>query len=183
MKVHKFGDIVVDTDYEKPTLDRFLKWRDDFLWDIEGIDIDILFMGNAAEKFYGNSTLETNDIDIFLHSKNIEPIELRHVFYSAINRGAENKLYIDIIFFEYDVFNTHWPTEPHYLIRPYFNITYKDGTSSQSARRYKKIDKDLYKSEVKRMNYSSIKKHEDRIKNGDYLGLRFDLRTMDYIEI
>lgn len=180
--IYKIGDIVVDTNYESPTLEKFLKWREDFLSDIEGIDIDIMLVGNTAQKFYGNLDIETHDVDIFIYKKNPLCEELQTIFKSAILRGAENKIFIDISFLGYDFFKYEFPIYAHNLMIPYINITYKNGEVYEVGGRFKEYCRGIYYTNRKHLDRSaSLNRIKKRIDTGEIEHLNINLRTLEKI--
>jgi len=181
--IYKIGDIVVDTDYENATFERFLKWRESFLSDIEGIDMDISLVGNTALKFYGNVDVDTFDVDILIYKKYPECEELNTVFKSAILRGAENKLFIDISFLGYDFFKYEYPLYPHNMMIPYVNFTYKNGDIIEVTGRYEEFCKGIYYKNRKNLDrIGSLNKTKKAVNAGEVEHLNINLRTLQKVE-
>lgn len=179
--LYKFGDIEVCNRFESPTKESFSKWRSDFLKNVDLSNYNVLFMGNAAETFYGVSKIPTYDVDIILSGEIDSYKNLSNILRKAFKLGLTYNLCIDIFHIDKNVFE-HKFWEDYHQIRFYDTIEIV-GKSDKLIEGQSKVilPNGLYKFLKKQSNTNSYNKHISRIKSGDYLSLRFDLKTMELI--
>ena len=90
-----YGNFLITQSFFDPTVDIFNEWRTEYLAAIELTDINVMFMGNAAERFYGNSTMRTIDVDI-MFSGDITCSRKKEVMEKAFELGINRRLYVDL---------------------------------------------------------------------------------------
>lgn len=90
MKI-KYGNIDINIEIFPPTINKFIKWYNEFLY-IEGIENYKIYIGGAfLEGWF------TWDIDIILTSKTLYPRELKRIMTDGIKLGYEKyNMFVDI---------------------------------------------------------------------------------------
>lgn len=177
--LYKYGNVEVYNKFEQPTRKVFHQWRREFLESVDVDNYNILFMGNTAEIIFGVSPFQTKDIDIILSGEIDSYKNLSHIMNTAFKTGLNYNLCIDIFHLDIDVFQIKW-WDSYKQIRFYDRIE----TPTKKIIFPNKIEDlpfGLFKFAQTDKQSKSHKKHHDRIKSGQYLGLRFDLKTMRLI--
>ena len=178
--IYKYGNIEVYNKFEQPTKQTFDKWRSEFLESNDLENYNILFMGNAAEILFGISKLRTYDIDIILSGEIDSYENLSKLMNSAFSIGLKYNLCIDIFHLDINVFEIQWWSS-YNKIRLYDKITNSNGRVLYIPDKIEDLPFGLHKFKEPDGQGKSHKKHLDRITMGQYLGLRFDLKTMKLI--
>lgn len=177
--LYKYGDIEVYNKFQQPTKQLFYKWREEFLQSNDLKNYNILFMGNTAEIIFGVSKLQTSDVDIILSGKIYSYKNLFKIMHSAFLIGLKYNLCIDIFHIDVDVFKIKW-WDCYQQIRFYDTIETKKEKITLPDK-IENLADGLYKFERNKKNTDSYLKHKTRLKSKDYLGLRFNLKTMELI--
>lgn len=194
---HIYDDIEIKSEsIKRPNLNLFLKWRDDFLNSCNLENYDILFSGNSAENIFGKSKIPTFDIDIVISSKNnnFSCEEIKTILKNAFKLGIKNNLLIDIFHVNFNVFETimSYKFENNNIIkietiqtRFYDKIITKDKNNiikKTNLNDYEKINCNLYQKKISKEKIpKSVMKHVQRIKEGHYIGIYKNLKTMQDI--
>jgi len=183
MFIHKLGNRVIDKKFINPSKEVFLKWKDEFIKEIEDTEYEIILLGNCAEIFYGNSKLKTFDVDIVFGSSNIDYKNIKKVFDLAINIGIKNRIFIDIKFINKKDILNHENKGTYYFIKPFTKIIGKGNKNIIRPDFYcEELPFDLWGKWAKLENLESIKKHRKRLNDGTYQGIKVDLKTMNIIK-
>lgn len=178
-----YGNFLITQSFLDPTVDIFNEWRTEYLAAIELTDINVMFMGNAAERFYGNSTMRTIDVDI-MFSGDITCSRKKEVMEKAFELGINRRLYVDTIFVSQNIFENRWWdgnytvtkiaseieiwTGDRTLIRPLLGNVFTE--TSCGLFEYSRTSKE---------DSFSYRKHKTRVENGVYQDLRYNLKTME----
>ena len=178
--LYRYGDIEVNTPFVQPTKKLFNVWRNNFLSQTNLDSYNVLFMGNAAEQFYGVSTIGTRDIDIMLSGEIDSYENLSNILKTGFLLGLELNLCIDIFHLDIDIFNEQWWGD-YNQIRFYDKIEINNKQPKYIKNKIEDLPYGLYKFHGLDSENKSHKKHWDRIQSGQYLGLRFNLKTMNLI--
>lgn len=179
--LYKFGDIEVYDKFQRPTKELFLKWREYFLKNVQLDNYNVLFMGNSAEKFYGVSKIPTYDIDIILSGEIDSYENLSNILKMGFKAGLRYNVCIDMFYIDKNVFK-HKFWGDYNQIRFYDRMKIRSKPDKMIKYEEKTIlPNGLYKFSKKQSNTNSYNKHISRIESGDYLSLRFDLKTMELI--
>ena len=181
----KFNDKYTVTEpFVLPTIDLFNDWRTAFLANNDLSELNVMFMGNAAENFYGNSTVRTRDIDI-MFSGEIECSKLKAIKESAFELGLERNILVDTLHISQDVFTNRWWDDGYKVTKLFSSVLITtdtinvDGLSGINL-----IENDCGLYEVfleKKEDSISFRKYFHRLKNGIYQDLRYDLKTMNLL--
>lgn len=179
--LYQFSDINVFNEFVTPTKELFLRWRIDFLESNNLENYNILFMGNCAETLFGKSKIPTTDVDIILSGNHISYLHLSNTLKSAFTIGLRYNLLIDIFHSSVDVFkNDIW--NDYQQIRFYKEIIDNNNISFPIEHNgMEKLPHDLYRFYKKDDTNKSLNKYLNRIQSGDYLSLKYDLKTMQLI--
>ena len=178
--IYKYGDIEVYNKFQQPTKQIFHKWRNEFLQNNNLDNYNILFMGNAAEILFGISKLQTYDIDIILSGEIDSYENLSKLMNSAFSIGLKYNLCIDIFHLDINVFEIEWWSS-YNKIRLYDRLTNSNGNVYHIPYKIEDLPFGLHKFGESDSIGKSHRKHLDRIQSGQYVGLRFDLKTMRLI--
>lgn len=178
--LYKYGDFKIYTPFVEPTQDLFYSWRVEFLSKVNLDNYNVLFMGNAAERIFGVSKYRTHDVDIILSGKIDSYKNLSYILNTAFEIGIKYNLCIDIFHLDIDVFNIKWWGD-YNQIRFYDRIEIKNEPSKFIKGKVEDLPHGLYRFHGKDSENKSHKKHKDRIQMGQYVGLRFNLKTMKII--
>lgn len=180
--LYQFGNYKIYEQFSKPTFELFQNWRVDFLNNNDLENYKVLFMGNAAEQFFGQSQISTTDIDIIIHSPIIDYNKISTILNSAFQIGLSYNLLIDIYFVDTDIFSK--PTfDKYYSIRFYKEIVVDESKilMVSNATEFDILPNGLWGIHRTESQTKSYQKYIDRINSGQYLGLKFDLKTMKLI--
>ena len=178
--LYKYGDIEIHNNFQSPTKETFYEWRYEFLKNTQLDNYDVLFMGNCAEQIFGVSKIPTYDIDIILSGKIDSYRNLSNIFNTAFKIGLKNNLCIDIFHIDKNVFeNEKWGE--YKQIRFYDKIEINNKSYIAIPNKIEELTHGLYKFHNFDIKSKSHKKYWDRVHSGQYLGLRYDLKTMKLI--
>lgn len=178
--LYKYGNVEVYDKFESPTKESFYKWRGEFLETTNLDNYNVAFVGNAAERIFGISTIPTYDIDIVLSGEIDSYENLFNILTTAFKLGLKNNLCIDIFHIDKDVFKYELWGE-YNQIRFYDKIQINKRSSMNLPFKTKELPYGLHKFSKKQTQTNSYNKHISRIKSGEYQCLRFDLKTMKLI--
>lgn len=179
----KYGRFIITEPMWNPTLDLFNKWRKEYLEYVDLTGINVMFMGNAAEKFFGNSTLSTIDVDI-MFSGDVDCEKKKEVMEKAFELGKQINLYVDTLFVSQDIFKNRW-WDSNYTVTKIASEL-EIWTGERTIIRSLNGD-DFFENECGLFEYTkstkedsfSYRKHKKRLDQGIYQDLRFDLKTME----
>ena len=179
--LYQFSDYKIETPFINPTFEVFNNWRLDFISNSNLDEYNILFMGNSAERFFGQSQLPTLDIDVVIYNKKINYEEISNILHSAFQIGLKYNILIDIYFVDVDVFK-HKNFGSYYAIR-FYKEMYLNGKYFK-VWKTEKVDElpyGLWGASRIESETTAYKKYINRINEGHYLGLKFDLKTLNLI--
>jgi hypothetical protein len=177
---YKYGEFEINTPFTRPTHSLFSSWRTQFLSQVDLSNFNVMFMGNAAERIYGISTIATIDIDIILSGEIDSYKNLSNILRTGFKIGLEQNLCIDIFHLDIDIMNVKEWGE-YNQIRFYDKIEINNKQPKYIKNKIEDLPYGLYKFHGLDSENKSHKKHKDRIKTGQYRGLRFNLKTMRLI--
>jgi hypothetical protein len=86
---YKYGEFEINTPFTRPTHSLFSSWRTQFLSQVDLSNFNVMFMGNAAERIYGISTIATIDIDIILSGEIDSYKNLSNILRTGFKIGLE----------------------------------------------------------------------------------------------
>jgi hypothetical protein len=171
----KAGDIETSTEFYIPSSLRVEKWWSEFKLTSGLEGYDAYFIGNFAEKVFGNSKLNTGDVDVVLVGDiNGDFSGLKHVLDEAMRLGFKNELLIDI-FYNNELLNLADP-QPLLMYRSYkhWYRRFSDGSEQTYVNEYAvEIEGGLF-SIIKEATPNSCLKAKDRYNNGDYIGVQMN---------
>ena len=178
----KYGNFTITEPMWNPTLELFEEWRDEYLESVDLTGLNVMFMGNAAEKFFGISQLRTIDIDI-MFSGDVDCNKKKEVMEKAFELGMKRNLYVDTLFISQDIFKNRWWDNNYTVtkIASELEIQIGDRTIIRSLNGddFTENDCGLFEYiKASKEDSSSFRKHKTRIENGIYKDLRYDLKTM-----
>ena len=190
--LYQFGNYKIYNKFSTPTFELFENWRNEFLSKNNLKDYNILYWGNSAENMFGQSQIPTTDIDIIIHNPIINYKEVSEILQSAFEIGLSHNLLIDIYFTDIDIFSKFNFDEnmaiskTHYIIRFYKEIILNESkvVVVSDSTEFDILPNGLWgllRTDVNIPHTKSFKKYIDRITTGQYLGLKFDLKTMKLI--
>ena len=149
-------------------------------------NFDIMSMGSSIEKLYGNSIFTPKDLDVFFTGEYKDSFELRNILRKGLIAGEELGLRVDLIYTNVDVYSTlFWEKDYYYIKYTPCTIEYVNGqvivyeflhvpTETQESGIVKILIDTNSKS-------GSLKKHMNRIYDGQYQSLRLNLKTMELL--
>ena len=167
-----------------PTLELFTDWRAAFLGNNDLTELNVMFMGNAAEQLFGNSTLKTSDIDI-MFSGNIDWNKLKAIKESALLLGIERRLLVDTLHISVNVFENRWWDNGYTVTKLVKKAVINTGSKTITRKpnfSYNELECGLF--QVYRENKeqsSSYRKFKSRLDAGHYQDLRYNLKTMEQL--
>lgn len=178
----QFSDLYTVTEpFFLPTVELFNDWRQAFLNANDLSKLNVMFMGNAAENFYGNSYVKTRDIDI-MFSGDIECSELKRIKESAFELGLERRILIDTLHISQNVFTTKWWDNGYTVTKLFDKITVNKNSFTVpriGEVNFIKNDCGLFEFYLEsKENSFAFQKYRARLNNGIYQDLRYDLKTM-----
>lgn len=175
---------IVTEPFFLPKVELFEEWREQFLQSNDLSGLNVMFMGNAAENFYGNSTVKTRDIDIMI-SGDVECSRLKLIKESAFKLGLEKRILIDTLYVSQDVFTKRWWDDGYTITKLFNNITITtDVYSINTMSKIPLVENGcgLYELHYDKKEESlSFRKYLLRLENGIYQDLRYDLKTMNLL--
>ena len=105
---------------------------------------------------------------------------LSNIFNTAFKLGLNYNLCIDIFHIDVDAFNIeYWDNFTQ--TRFYDRIVVNGSPDLMIPSKPKKLPHGLYEFDSNKKTPKSLKKHITRVQSGQYLNLRFDLKTMKLI--
>jgi hypothetical protein len=169
----KAGDIETSIEFYIPSSSRVEAWWCEFKL-TDGLEkYSTYFIGNFAEKVFGNSKLSTGDVDVVLVGDiNGDFSGLKHILDEAMRIGFENELLIDV-FYNNELLNLADP-QPLLMYRSYkhWYRRFADGSEQTYVNEYAvEIEGGLF-SIIKEETPNSCLKAKDRYNNGDYIGVQ-----------
>ena len=178
--LYKYGNFEVYNRFQSPTKESFYEWRGEFLETTYLDNYNVSFIGNAAERIFGVSTIPTYDIDIVLNGEIDSYENLSNIFNTAFEIGLKNNLCIDIFHIDKNVFLTQWWGD-YNQIRFYDRIELNGKSNMIIPNKIEELPYGLYKFSKIQTKTNSYIKQKSRIESGQYQCLRFDLKTMKLI--
>ena len=181
----KYGNFTITEPMWNPTLELFEEWRDEYLESVDLTSLNVMFMGNAAEKFFGTSQLRTIDIDI-MFSGDVDCNKKKEVMEKAFELGMKRNLYVDTLFISQDIFENRWWDNNYTVtkITSELEIWTGDRTIIRSLNGDNFIENDCglfeYTKTTKEDSFS-YRKHKKRLDAGHYQDLRYNLKTMEQL--
>lgn len=175
---------VVNKPFLNPSLEVFNEWREDFLAANDLSGLNVMFMGNAAEQFFGNSTLKTADIDIIM-SGDIPENDLKTIKESALLLGIEKRLLVDTLHISQDIFTNRWWDNGYTVTKLVQKSVINTGTRSITRvpnYAFTVLDSGLHQVyKASKEDSSSYRKFKKRLDAGHYQDLRYNLKTMEQL--
>lgn len=179
--LYQFGNYKIYKNFDTPTLDKFQQWRLEFLSKNNLDNYSLLFMGNSAERIFGQSELHTTDVDIVISSDSTNYLDISKILHSAFQTGLAYNLLIDIYHINVDVL-ANGGFGKYYAIRFYKEIIInKQPIPVWSTTNIDNLPMGLYGTHRFDIETKSYQKYLHRIDEGHYLGLKFNLKTMELI--
>lgn len=179
----KYGNFIISQPMLDPTLEVFLDWRTEYLTAVDLTGINVMFMGNAAERFYGNSNIRTIDVDI-MFSGNIDCSRKKEIMEKAFELGVNRSLYIDTLFVSQNIFENRWWDGNYTVTKIASEIEIWTGDRTLirtlNGDDFTENDCGLFEYVKKSKEDSfSYRKHRTRLDAGHYQDLRYNLKTME----
>ena len=171
----KAGDIETSTEFYIPSSLRVEQWWSEFKLTTGLEKYNAYFIGNFAEKVFGNSKLNTGDVDMVL----VGDIEgdfsgLKYILDEAMRIGFENEILIDI-FYNDELLNLSEP-QPLIMHRAYkvWFRRFENGSEQTYVNEYAVSMEGGLFNIVKEETPNSCVKANDRFNNGDYIGVQMN---------
>lgn len=180
-----YGRFLVTQPMVDPTLEVFLDWRTEYLAAVDLTDVNVMFMGNAAERFYGSSTIRTIDVDI-MFSGDIECSRKKEIMEKAFELGINRRLYVDTIFVSQNIFENRWWDSNYTItkIASEIEIWTGDRTLIRTllGDDFTETSCGLFEyNRISKEDSPSYRKHKYRVDTGVYQDLRYNLKTMEQL--
>jgi hypothetical protein len=176
----KVGDIETNTPWLRPNLDTVKIWFADLLRTPGIENYDIWLVGNFAEITFGESNLDTWDVDVVITCDKLKDYsELKMVMDDCIRLGFKHRLLIDVFYNDnlldlksFKKIKQIRNFKTFYKKRPYDEYKYE-----VKGDKVKALPHGLYEITHDTKSKSVIKAYE-RIQSGEYKGLQLNAREV-----